>query len=82
MFMDVEVKICSTCKVELPYDQFHKYKGSKDGLTHRCKLCVSRKKELPIDTKVCTSCGNEKSLDEFNRRKGGRLGRSAVCKEC
>lgn len=80
--MDAQLKKCSTCKIDQPLDQFHKYKGSKDRLTHRCKSCVSRKKEVPRDSKICTSCGNKKSIEEFNKRKIGKFGVSSVCKEC
>jgi hypothetical protein len=48
MFYDIFInmfnKICSSCKIEKPIECFHKYKNSKDGHTHRCKNCVSRKK--------------------------------------
>jgi hypothetical protein len=80
--MDIQLKKCSTCKIEQSLDQFHKYKGSKDGLTHRCKSCVSRRKNLPTDSKICTLCGNKKSLSEFGKRKMGKLKRSSMCKEC
>lgn len=75
-------KICSTCKKEIPLSSFHKYGNSPDGHTHRCKECVSRKKEVPIDTKICTTCKKIKILDEFNDRKNGKFGKSSICKIC
>lgn len=32
-------KRCGKCKLNKPVSEFNKYKRSKDGLQHRCKLC-------------------------------------------
>lgn len=75
-------KICSTCKIEKPLSEFHLYKNSKDGHTHRCKECVSRKKIVSTDVKKCGKCGIIKPLDDFNNRKKGKFGKSGICKIC
>lgn len=75
-------KVCTTCKIKKPLIDFHKYNKSKDGHTHRCKLCVSRKKDIPTDIKTCTMCNLSKSLDSFNNRKTGKFGKSSICKVC
>lgn len=36
------MKVCSKCKKELSYDNFHKNKNSKDGLNCWCKDCVKK----------------------------------------
>ena len=33
-------KVCSKCKTEKPYEQFHKDKRRKDGIQSKCKECV------------------------------------------
>ena len=35
----MQTKRCSRCKKYKDIDGFHKYKGSKDGLDHRCREC-------------------------------------------
>lgn len=35
----METKVCSVCKQELPLEDFHKSKSSKDGLSYRCAKC-------------------------------------------
>ena len=82
IFINMLNKICSTCKLEKPIECFHKYKKSKDGYTHRCKNCVSRKKIVNTSEKECTSCHIVKPLYDLNKRKYGKLGHSSTCKEC
>ena len=78
----MDTKICTTCKNNKPLCDFHKYGKSKDGYTHRCKVCVSRKNTLLTDSKICSSCSLSKSLEEFNNRKNGKFGKSSICKIC
>jgi hypothetical protein len=78
----MNIKTCTTCKNDKILNEFHKYKNSKDGLTHRCKLCVSRKKTISKDIKICSLCKISKSLEDFHNRKNGRLGKSSICKMC
>jgi hypothetical protein len=79
---DMLSKICSSCKTEQSIEFFHKYKNSKDGHTHRCKTCVSRKKIVNETEKECTVCNIIKPLPEYNKRKNGKLGYSSVCQVC
>lgn len=78
----MEFKICSACKTEKSLDDFHKYKQSKDGHTHRCKICVSRKKIELKTEKKCKVCLITKTLDDFNKRKDGKFGFTSMCKSC
>lgn len=75
-------KICSTCKLIKPIENFHKYKNSTDGHTHRCKECVSRKKITHTNFKKCTICCIEKQLSDYHKRKNGKLGYDSTCKNC
>ncbi|RDJ35314.1 MAG: hypothetical protein DWQ19_10900 [Crenarchaeota archaeon] len=36
------MKICSKCKLELPFDSFSKHSRSKDGLYYCCKICKAK----------------------------------------
>lgn len=36
------MKLCCTCKQELPLEQFYKDKTSNDGLGYKCKFCVKQ----------------------------------------
>jgi len=78
----MENKICTTCKINKPITEFHKYKDSKDGHTHRCKVCVSRKRMILNDKKKCTFCNESKNLEDFHNRKLGKMGKSSICKQC
>jgi hypothetical protein len=35
----METKICSSCKLDKPYSEFHKNKSMKDGYHNNCKVC-------------------------------------------
>ena len=39
------MKSCTLCKIEKPFEDFHKRSASDDGRDYRCKEC--RKKEYP-----------------------------------
>jgi hypothetical protein len=78
----MEFKICSSCNIEKYLDNFHKYKQSKDGHTHRCKICVSRKKVESNTEKKCKICLVTKPLQDFNKRKNGKFGCTSTCKSC
>ena len=36
------MKICSKCKVDKKYEEYHKDKTTKDGLSYSCKECKSK----------------------------------------
>jgi uncharacterized coiled-coil DUF342 family protein len=37
--MEQRVKVCCSCKVEKPTNEFYINKSSKDGLNYKCKIC-------------------------------------------
>lgn len=78
----MEFKTCSSCKMEKSLDNFHKYQQSEDGHTHRCKICVSRKKIESETEKKCKVCLIIKPLQDFNKRKDGKFGCTSICKSC
>lgn len=43
------MKICTKCKIEKDFDEFHKHKRCKDGLANRCKVCSSLDKKEYYD---------------------------------
>lgn len=43
------MKICTKCKIEKDFDEFHKHKRCKDGLANRCKECSSLDKKEYYD---------------------------------
>ena len=39
------MKICSCCKIEKSYDEYHKSKNDKDGYKTACKVCRNKKQD-------------------------------------
>lgn len=39
--MDAETKVCSVCKVSLPFSSFTVRRASIDGLSYKCRICAS-----------------------------------------
>ena len=87
------MKICSSCKNELPFENFGKYKNSKDGYRGTCKSCrkqkrVERKQAIldnqvdPPDSKICYLCNTEKNIEEFNKSSYSMDGYEKRCREC
>lgn len=80
------LKICRKCNIEKSFDDFHKSKKNKDGLTPICKKCRSSRKPRPINTtgdKICTTCNIKKLLTEFPKRyKGSYDGHRNECYDC
>jgi hypothetical protein len=82
-------KICTKCREELEFSQFHKDKAKKDGLRPICKTCTNaaRKKTkiqvaspgVPEGHKHCNSCEAVKPLTAFY--KSG-TGVRYICMEC
>ena len=84
-------KICAVCDEEKLYEEFSKFKSSKDGYQPNCKSCIrdynrilkSKDKVInPSGLKICAVCKITKSYEEF-----GDLGRTAdgynsECKVC
>lgn len=40
----MESKVCATCKVDKPLEDFHKHKNGKFGRNFRCKKCAYEKR--------------------------------------
>ncbi len=40
------MKMCSKCKIEKPFAEFHRDKTKKDGFDYRCKSCIADKSLL------------------------------------
>lgn len=87
-------KICSTCKQNLPVDEFYKTKCAKDGLHTVCKTCsLSRLHatyeknksrsiiEIP-EFKYCSRCELLKHSSEFSVSKTRKAGLGVYCKQC
>jgi len=44
--LNVELKICCTCKIEKNIDNFSKKSDTKDGFMKRCKSCVAEHHQI------------------------------------
>jgi hypothetical protein len=85
-------RVCTSCGIEKPVEEFPLNKNFRNGVHSRCKKCVdteakqraARQSKLPLPvSKVCGKCHEEKSLDQFPASSGyGKYGRSSVCKQC
>jgi hypothetical protein len=81
------MKQCSTCKIEKPFDEFHKNKTNPDGCVYSCKQCRSEgRKELSYEVTVaehqCSVCKKVLPVSEFHRDKSNTFGLQSCCKEC
>jgi hypothetical protein len=63
----IDKKICSKCKNEKEFDEFKKYKKSKDGYYYQCKTCQkeSNKKSYEKNKEKL----NQKSRDNYQKNK-------------
>jgi hypothetical protein len=89
-----EQKVCNTCNEMLSQDNFTKYNGNIDGLTHTCKNCNSKKSKIYLNlkksrvsiiepsSKLCLSCKKELSNQSFHKNKGRIDGLAFYCKSC
>ena len=89
-------KKCNICGKVLPISNFWKRKASKDGYSHYCKDCFSKKskarkkrlkergfpEELLPDEKLCGNCGRVLPRDLFRRDSTTSDGLDTRCKEC
>ena len=69
------VKVCKKCKVEKPFDEFHKNKNNKDALTCKCKSCCkeykkeyyqANKEKITEKTKEYVQA-NKKKIKEYKK---------------
>lgn len=84
-------KKCNNCSKMLPKSEFHKKKGSKDGLHTYCKICkkqkrISNKKSniklFDNYEKVCRNCNKKKSKDDFYKLSVSKDKLNTWCKIC
>jgi len=92
----IESKRCSKCGQLKPAADFYSSKGSSDGYSCHCRLCVQkqkqsyyrrlaarRKSEMPrIETKRCPRCAEVKPVSEFYKGVGKVGGYATHCKDC
>lgn len=92
------MKVCTTCREELPLDVFPPRKSSKDGLNTKCRPCVNdynnnlrwdkgRKqlKKAPETTKGfkwCRKCEVVKPTSEFHKDACHSSGFTVYCADC
>jgi len=69
------MKICSRCKKEKDYSEFHKSKSEKDGLSYRCKEC-----QREVDRKYRTR-RNAYAKIYYHEHKGDFLRRQTVSRQ-
>lgn len=80
-------KICSTCGVDKPLDEFHRDASRKDGHRNNCKQCsvhnkAYREQILSVTEKTCQFCKEVKPLERFLRDKRRTLGYGVKCLDC
>jgi len=69
------MKICSTCKTEKSFDDFYKYKKTKDGYYNVCKKCKAK-----YDKKYCSS---EKRTEKLSKQqKTYNIDDVKICSKC
>ena len=89
----MELKVCNTCKRELPKssDYFYKFKHGKDGLRASCKECQGGKfilkENLPEGKIRCTDCREllEETEENFIRyydKKYSKYRLKKICRKC
>jgi hypothetical protein len=88
------MKICRTCNVSKPEDQFHKDRSKADGLNAYCKPCtIARQKEFakrpprkadpaPAGMKTCQRCKTAKPVSEYHASPARHDGLDRRCKTC
>ena len=80
------MKTCNKCKIEKPYEDFHKCSKVKDGHNGDCKECrLGHKphKKILEGLKICINCNTPKEMDCFgNLVRNGILYKQSECKTC
>lgn len=64
------MKTCSKCKIEKDFNEFHKFKNSKDGLKSQCKACIlskERERRLTEEYKVKSKQYNQSIPKEVKK---------------
>jgi hypothetical protein len=58
------IKVCCTCRVKKPLDQFSKNRTMRDGIAVRCKLCVAKHREAVREQVIAHSAEYRKTHKE------------------
>lgn len=89
-------KRCKCCQEVFETSNFHKNKGTKDGLDHTCPGCKSKRvafaktqnivfREYDLENDVekeCRCCGETKSVSLFAKNLTAYRGSASRCKSC
>lgn len=65
------IKICYSCAVEKPCDEFHRHRGRKDGRNDVCKLCANKRVSLYAKTDGAKAA-REKFFSQYKERDDSR----------
>lgn len=72
METEIKTKKCSKCGRELPVEEFHKNKSSKDGLYCYCKECSGEIGKITREKKrIAAKCSNSVIPKNFFRQSTG-----------
>jgi len=72
-------KMCSTCKIIYPLDNFTKRASSKDGRTGQCRKCRAIFRAKPTSKEKINST---KRLYYKTYRKNNKINISVICRRC
>jgi hypothetical protein len=81
-------KICFTCNIKKPLEEFSKSSTIKSGYRSMCISCNKlryhnrEEKTITIDKLVCNVCGVMKSIDKYGKHKYGKYGVVRRCNTC
>ena len=90
---NAKTKICSTCHVEKPIEEFYRADRFRDGKSYTCKSCFKvyynriKRRNTGVDLlsgpdKRCCRCGLVKARSSFFINRAASDGLTAYCKDC
>lgn len=62
-------KLCKTCNQELPVENFHRLKASKDGFQYSCKSCMNELRRIRYATKPEARDKARKAASEWRKKQ-------------
>ena len=76
-------RVCSHCKVEKKFSEFHLHKGHPHGVSYRCKACARKNNKKYYDPVRMRSLALKRlygiTLDDYNRMLKIQNNRCAIC---
>ncbi|UCH72482.1 MAG: hypothetical protein JSW62_02740 [Thermoplasmatales archaeon] len=89
-------KICKDCNEVKPINDFNKDKHRKDGRSHICKNCTTRRHQKMVQrwrqernqrtellvSKKCAKCNHELPISKFTKNINSKDGMDSICKDC